>query len=223
MPHESNESGPQARILIVDDHPIVSQGVAQIVNLQADLTLCCEAGNSEEALNAMRRCQHDLAIVDIAVEGVSGLSLITTLMAHNPEPPILVMSFHEEALCAERTLRLGAQGYIVKHQATGNILAAIRRILDGGIHLSDDMHRLILERLRMSSSGSRTVDPVACLTGREFEVLWLIGFGFGTQKIAEKLNRIVKTFETHRAHIKEKLGLKTGTELARFAALWIAQ
>lgn len=221
MPHEHDDSRAKARILIVDDHPIVRQGMAQIVNLQADLQLCCETGNSEEALSAMRRCHHDLALVDISLEGVSGLSLITTLTARYPKLPILVMSFHEEALYAERSLRLGAKGYIMKHQATGNILSAIRHILGGGIYLSNDMHRLILERLRTPFSDPGIADPVACLTGREFEVLRLVGFGFGTRQIAERLNRTVKTVETHRANIKEKLGLKSGTELARFAALWV--
>jgi DNA-binding NarL/FixJ family response regulator len=211
----------KAKILIVDDHPIVRQGVAQVVNLQADLELCCKTGNAEEALAAMRRCHHDLALVDISLQGVSGLSLITTLTAHYPKLPILVMSFHEETLYAERTLRLGAKGYIMKHQATVNILSAIRRILDGGIYLSDDMQNAILARIRSGPNDSGIADPVACLTDREFEVLRLLGFGFGTRQIAEKLSRSVKTVEAHRANIKEKLGLKTGTELARFATLWV--
>jgi len=221
LPDEHDESRAKARILIVDDHPIVRQGVAQMVNQQADLQLCCEAANGEEALSAMRRCHHDLAIVDISLEGLSGFSLITALVARYPELPILVVSFHEETLYAERTLRLGAKGYIMKHQATGTILAAIRRILAGGIYLSDDMQSLILERLRTPSSDPGIADPVACLTDREFEVLRLVGFGFGTRQIAEKLNRTVKTVEAHRANIKEKLGLTTGTELARFAILWV--
>ena len=221
MPHEPNDGQVKARILIVDDHPIVRQGVALMVNQQADLHLCCEASNAKEALEAMRRCHHDLAIVDISLEEVSGLSLITTLVAHYPKLPILVMSFHEEALFAERALKLGAKGYIMKHQATGNILLAIRQILGGGIYLSDDMHKLILEHLYKPASDTGIADPVTCLTDREFEVLRLIGFGLGTRQIAEKLNRTVKTVETHRANIKEKLGLKTSSELARFAALWV--
>jgi len=219
--NEEPDGPTKARILIVDDHPIVRQGVAQTVNLQPDLALCCEAGTAEEALTAVQLCRHDLAIVDISLQGVSGLSLITSLAARYPELHILVMSFHEEALYAERTLRLGAKGYIMKHQATANILSAIRRILDGGIYLSDAMHGQILERIRTVPSDLGTADAVACLTDREFEVLRLVGFGFGTRQIAEKLSRSVKTIETHRAGIKEKLGLKTGTELARFAALWV--
>lgn len=221
MPNENKDSLVKAKILIVDDHPIVRQGLAQVINLQADMELCCEASNAEQALIAMRSCDHDLVIVDISLEGVSGLSLITTLTAHYPQIPILVMSMHEESLYAERSLRLGAKGYIMKHQATVNIQSAIRRILDGGLYVSDEMHALILDRMHSNTFDSGAPDPVSCLTDREFEVLRLIGFGLGTRNIAEKLNRSVKTIEAHRANIKEKLRLKTGIELVRFAAFWI--
>ena len=221
LPIKMIDDRPRARILIVDDHPIVRQGVAQIVNLQPDLQLCCEAGNIAEAIAAAELCPHDLAIVDISLEGVSGLSLVSTLTARFPVLPILVMSFHEETLYAERALRMGARGYIMKHQATIHILAAIRRILNGGIYLSDAMHDRILQRVRSPSLESGVSDPADSLTNREFEVLRLVGLGFGTRDIAGKLNRSVKTVEAHRANIKEKLGLKTATELARFAALWV--
>lgn len=185
------------------------------------MQLCCEASNAEEALSAMRNCHHDLVIVDISLEGVSGLSLITSLTANYPQHPILVMSMHEESLYAERSLRLGAKGYIMKHQATANIQSAIRRILAGGLYVSDEMHTLILDRIHTKALEPGTADPVACLTNREYEVLRLIGFGFGTRKIAEKLNRSIKTIETHRANIKEKLGLQAGMDLVRFAAFWV--
>ena len=159
MPNE-NKTGPaKAKILIVDDHPIVRQGLAQVLNLQADMQLCCEASNAEEALTAMRDCHHDLVIVDISLEGASGFSLITTLTAHYPQLPILVMSMHEESLYAERSLRLGAKGYIMKHQAVVNIQMAIRRILDGGIYVSDEMYKLILDRVSSRSSDSRNLRP----------------------------------------------------------------
>jgi DNA-binding NarL/FixJ family response regulator len=131
------------------------------------------------------------------------------------------MSMHEESLYAERSLRLGARGYIMKHQATESILSAIRQILNGGIYLSDDMHGKILERISSRAFNPGTADPVSCLTDREFEVLRLIGFGFGSRQIAEKLNRSIKTIDAHRANIKEKLGLKTAIELIRFAAYWV--
>jgi two-component system, NarL family, response regulator FusR len=221
LPNEHKVEETKAKILIVDDHPIVRQGVAYLINLQADLQLCCEAGNAEDALAAIRNCHHDLAIVDISLQDVSGLSLITILATHYPELPILVMSMHEESLYAERSLRLGAKGYIMKHQATVNIQLAIRRILAGGIYLSDEMHALLLDRIRSHAAGRDTSDPTNCLTTREFEVLRLLGLGFGTRQIAEKLTRSIKTIEAHRANIKEKLGLKTGMQLIRFAAFWV--
>jgi DNA-binding NarL/FixJ family response regulator len=221
MPHNNRTGQPKAQILIVDDHPIVRQGLAQILNLQADMQLCCEASNAEEALTAMRLCHHDLVIVDISLEGASGLTLITALTAHFPHLPILVMSMHEESLYAERALRMGAKGYIMKHQAAVNIQTAIRQILDGGIYVSDDMQKLILDRMGSRTLSPANADPSDCLTNREFEVLRLIGFGFGTRQISEKLNRSVKTIEAHRANIKEKLGLKTSIELIRFAAFWL--
>lgn len=221
MPSELDANQTQSRILIVDDHPIVRLGVEQMINLQPDLKLCCGASSAEDALAAMRRCHHDLAIVDISLAGVSGLNLIMSLAARYPGLPILAMSFHEETLFAERVLRLGAKGYIMKHQAVDHILTAIRLLLNGGIYLSEEMHGVILERLRKPSPSLEAADPVACLTDKEFEVLRLVGFGFGTRQIAEKLNRTIKTIETHRANIKDKLGLKTSAELARFAALWV--
>jgi DNA-binding NarL/FixJ family response regulator len=221
LPNENKNSQTKARILIVDDHPIVRQGLGQVVNLQDDLQLCCEASNAEEALSAISNCNHDLAIVDLSLKEASGFSLITTLTAHYSQLPVLVMSMHEESLYAERSLRLGARGYIMKHQATVSILSAIRQILNGGIYLSDDMHRLILDRIRSHALDQGTEDPVACLTEREFEVMRLIGFGFGSRQIAEKFNRSIKTIDAHRANIKEKLGLKTGIELIRFAAFWV--
>jgi DNA-binding NarL/FixJ family response regulator len=221
LPNENKDSQTKARILIVDDHPIVRQGLAQVVNLQADLLLCCEASNAEEALSAISNCNHDLVIIDLSLKEASGFRLITTLTAHYPQLPVLVMSMHEESLYAERSLRLGARGYIMKHQATVSILSAIRQILNGGIYLSDDMQRLILDRLRSHAPDPGTKDPVACLTDREFEVMRLIGFGFGSRQIAEKFNRSIKTIDAHRANIKEKLGLKTGIELIRFAAFWV--
>jgi len=221
LPNENIDDQAKARILIVDDHPLVRQGLAQVVNLQPDLQLSCEANNAEEAMAAIRHCSYDLAIVDISLHGASGFSLITTLTAHYPQLPILVMSMHEESLYAERALRLGARGYIMKHQAAETILSAIRQILNGSIYLSDDMHGQILERISSRAFNPGTPDPVSCLTDREFEVLRLIGFGFSSRQIAEKINRSIKTIDAHRANIKEKLGLKTGIELIRFAAFWI--
>lgn len=215
----SSQPAP-AKILIVDDHPIVRQGVKAVLNREADLEVCCEANNADEAMRALANCQHQLAIIDLSLEGESGLSLIAALAARHPRLSILVMSMHEESQYAERVLRLGAKGYITKQQAVLNIQAAVRWILDGEIYLGSDMQKLIMQRMASSPDTSAS-DPAAALTNKEFEVLRLIGFGLSTRQIAEKTNRSIKTIETHCANIKLKLGIRTGRELVRFAAVWV--
>jgi DNA-binding NarL/FixJ family response regulator len=205
----------KSRILMVDDHPIVRQGMAQFLNLQDDLRLCCEAGNAEEAMAAMAACNHALAIIDISLDGDSGLGLIKTLHHRYPGLALLAMSMHDESLFAERTLRAGASGYLMKQEATENILLAIRQVLSGDIYLSAAMHSRLLRRLVAPRGG--VPGPIAGLSEREFEVLHFLGLGFGTRQIAEKLHRSIKTIEAHRASLKEKLGLKSATELVRFA------
>lgn len=205
----------QTRILIVDDHPIVRQGMAQFLNLQHDLQLCCQAGTAAEALAAMAACRHALAIIDISLDGDSGLALINILRRKYPEVALVAMSMHDEALFAERALRAGAGGYLMKQEATQTILLAIRQVLRGESYLSTAMHRRLSERLvapRGDAPGS-----IGGLSEREFEVLHLLGLGFGTRQIAAKLNRSIKTIETHRASLKEKLGLTSAVELVRFA------
>ncbi len=218
---QGNVNRQKVKILIVDDHPIVRQGMAQLINLQNDLTLCCEAADADQALAAMQVCDHDLAIVDISLNGVSGFELINTLKRRYPELAILVMSMHDESVHAERALRAGARGYIMKQEATDNILLAIHQILHGEIYLSAAMHTRLLQRMLTPCRNMVSSAP-AGLSDREFEVLRLIGLGFGTSQIAAKLNRSVKTIETHRASLKEKLGCATATELVKFAVQWLA-
>lgn len=208
------------RILMVDDHPIVREGMAQFLNLQGDLNLCCMAASADEALAAMPVCNPSLAIIDISLEGDSGLELIRMLRHRHPELAILVMSMHDEFLFAERALRAGANGYLMKHEATENILKAVREVLAGNIYLSAAMHSKMTKRLLGARSGMDS--PIANLSEREFEVLHLIGLGYGTRQIAEKLNRSIKTVEAHRASLKEKLQLRSGRDLDRFAVQWLA-
>lgn len=207
------------RILMVDDHPIVREGMAKFLNLQDDLHLCCEAGNAQEALAMLHDCNPDLAIVDMTLRGDSGLELVKTLRHRHPRLPILVMSMHDEGLFAERALRAGANGYLMKLEATAHILAAIRQVLTGNIYLSEAMHNRIAQRLL--APGKTANGPIGGLTEREFEVLHLIGLGFGTRQIAEKLSRSVKTIEAHRANLKDKLNLPHGPDLVRFAVQWL--
>ena len=209
----------KARILMVDDHPIVREGMAQFLNLQENLWLCCQASNAREALEAMAACRHDLAIVDISLDGDSGLGLIKTLRQRYPKLAILALSMHDEAVFAERTLRAGANGYLMKQEGTRSILQAVREVLAGNLYLSAAMQGALTQRL-VTSRGIGP-PPLAGLSEREVEILHLIGLGLGTREIAEKLSRSVKTIEAHRAHLKEKLELKSGLELVRFAVQWV--
>ncbi len=213
------------RILMVDDHPIVREGMALLLNAQADLHLCCQAGNAEEAMAAFAACDPALAIVDISIGKDSGLDLIKALRRRSPGLGILAMSLHDESIFAERALRAGANGYLMKHEVTTKILLAVRRVLSGGIYLSDAMHGRLAQKLATPGGrahiASPTASPIAGLSEREFEILHLLGLGFGTKQISEKLNRSVKTIETHRANLKEKLQLQSGADLVRFAGQWL--
>jgi len=209
----------KTRILMVDDHPIVREGMAQFLNVHEDMHLCCQAGTAEEALVAMSSCRHDLAIVDLTLQGGSGLELVKVLRHRHPALPILVMSMHEETLFAERALRAGANGYLMKLEAITHILPAIREVLGGNVYLSAVMHRAVAQNLLVTTKAP--AGPIANLTEREFEILHLIGLGFGTRQIAEKLNRSIKTIEAHRANLKDKLNLASAPDLVRFAVQWL--
>lgn len=205
----------KTHILIVDDHPIVREGIGNFLSLHGDLKVCCEASTADEALAAMARCEHDLAIVDISLNGDSGFHLIKALRQSYPKLAILTISMHDEMVFAERALRAGANGYLMKQEGTENILVAVRQVLDGNIYLSTAMLNRLAQRT--AAPARAEADPLGRISEREFEVLHLIGLGFGTSEIAKKLNRSIKTIEAHRAHIKEKLDLKSGQDLIRFA------
>jgi DNA-binding NarL/FixJ family response regulator len=209
------------RILMVDDHPIVRAGMALFLNAQPDLDLCCEAGNAEEALTAMADYLPALAIVDISLQLDSGLDLIRTLRQHYPELLLLALSLHDEAIFAERALQAGANGYLMKHEASGNILLAVRQVLAGDTYLSAAMQARLSQQLGIPRKS--LVGRMSSLSEREFQVLYLLGTGSGTREIAEKLNRSVKTIEAHRASLKDKLQLKSGADLVRYAMQSLAE
>jgi len=218
----------KARIMIVDDHPIVREGMIHFLNTQMDLDACCEAGSTEEALQVVATHAPVLVIVDISLKNESGLALIQTLRHKYPSLCLLVLSQHEESVFSERALRAGANGYVMKQSATGHILQAIRQVLAGHVYLSAAMQsRLSQQLLGGHRSGATSADAdvqprlMANLSEREFEVLQLLGMGFGTRQIADKLSRSVKTIETHRASLKDKLLQKSGTDLVRFAHQWL--
>lgn len=210
----------KARILIVDDHVIVRQGIAQLVNRELDLDVCAEAGDADSAIAVLRDTQVDLAIVDISLPGTSGIELVKLMRDAQPQLPVLVMSMHDEALYSDRAFRAGAKGYVMKQEATEKLLAAIRKILNGGVYVSDRMQTVMVQRF-LNSGVDETVSFIDNLTDREFEILRMIGQGLTVAEIADKLGRSAKTVEAHRANLREKLGLKRAAELARFATQWV--
>ncbi|HYT59208.1 MAG TPA: response regulator transcription factor [Haliangiales bacterium] len=208
------------RILIVDDHPMMRQGLAQLIGNEPDLIVCCEAENAHQALDAIQNQAPDLVLADITLPDKSGIELIKDIQAMYPGLAVLVISMHDESLYAERVLRAGGRGYIMKQEGGRKLLEAIRHVLTGQIYVSEKMSAKILEIFsgrRLEASKS----PVENLTDREFEVFQLIGQGKGTRQIAEKLHLSVKTVEVHRVNVKAKLKLESSSELIRFAVRWV--
>jgi DNA-binding NarL/FixJ family response regulator len=210
------EHSGAVRILLVDDHPIVREGLAEMINRQPGLRVCGEAEDREQALAAVETCKPDLAIVDLALNGQPGIELIKDLRACHPNLRVLVLSMLDEQVHAERVIRAGACGYIAKQEAAARILSAIQRVLDGGIYLSDAVTVQIAAKLACRPCGA----VIENLADREFEVFELIGEGLSTQQIAERLHLGIGTIETYRARIKEKLGLKDAQELLQSAIRW---
>jgi len=207
--------------LLVDDHPIVRGGLTQLLGQEEDLDVCDEAGSVTDALAKIPRCKPDIVIVDITLEGSNGIELVKSISQENPQIAVLVLSMHDETLYAERALRAGAKGYIMKEEAPGKVLTAIRRILDGEICVSDKIASLLLEEVIHRRPGSRRRFGVERLSDRELEVFELMGVGLPTREIACKLGLSVKTVETHRAHIKRKLRTKNSSDLTRRAICWV--
>jgi DNA-binding NarL/FixJ family response regulator len=205
------------RILIVDDHPIVRLGIRQMLAAERDLEVCGEAESAEAARELITNARPDLAIVDLSLAQGTGLDLIRSLRESVPALPVLVLSMHDEALFAERVLRAGARGYIMKREAITGLVGAIRQVLSGRIYVSEGIAQAVLERLGHEAA---TDNPLASLTDRELEVFDLIGRGQSTGAIAEQLGVSTKTIETYRSNIKTKLNLKDATDLVRFAATW---
>lgn len=209
------------RIFIVDDHPIMRRGYASLIGREPDLEICGEAGSAVEALSTIGNCSPDLAIIDISLGGMNGLELIKQLQAQRPQLLILVVSMHDESLYAERVLAAGAKGYIMKSVVDRTVIDAIRRILTGGYFVSEKMSSRFLSQLggRRAAASPRML--VANLSDRELEVFELLGHGRTTAEIASALMISPKTVETHRARIKEKLGVATGRELLLYAVRWV--
>ncbi len=218
MPPKSK--APVRRVLIVDDHPMMRTGLAQLIGSEPDLKVVAEADNARQGLEAVSKQALDLVLLDISLPDKSGLELLKDIRSVRPELPVLVVSMHDELVFAERVLRAGGRGYIMKQEGGQKYLQAIRQVLAGQIYVSEKMSARILESLSGSQTEKTGASPVQRLSDREFEVFQLIGQGLGTREIAQRLHLSVKTIEVHRINIKEKLQVKTATELVRFAVRW---
>ena len=215
----SKPNGPK-RVFIVDDHPLFREGLAGLVKRESDLAICGEADNAARALSAIEQLKPELVLADIGLPGKSGLELIKDILAVCPDAAVLVISMHDEALYAERVLRAGGRGYIMKQEGADKILQSIRLVSSGQISVSPKMSVRLLDAL--SGRQAKNKSPISRLTDRELEIFQLIGRGEDSHTIAKQLNLSVKTVDTHRGHLKEKLELKNGTELICYAARWVA-
>jgi DNA-binding NarL/FixJ family response regulator len=206
--------------MVVDDHPIVRQGLALLTNQEPDLVVCGEAEDARSALEGIAETQPDILVLDISLKGPDGIEVLKTLRGTNPDLPVLVLSMHEEGIYAERALRAGANGYIMKQEGTEKVLVALRRLLSREVYVSDHVASRMLRQLTTRQTGLRQT-PIASLSDRELEVFRMIGEGLGTRQIAGQLQLSVKTVESYQAHIKEKLFLKSARELVQHAIEWV--
>jgi len=208
------------KVLIVDDHPIFREGLADLINRQEDMEVCGMAKDVPHTLKALEKLKPDIVTVDISLQDVSGLELMKDIRVRFPDLPMLAQSMHQESFYAERAIRAGAKGYITKQEASKKVIAAIRKVLEGRLYLSDKMKEELLCSMIGDNGHDAASSPIDRLTDRELEVFQMIGQGKGTTQIAEQLCLSAKTIETYRSRIKEKLSLKSGSELMRCAFQW---
>ena len=218
MTKRETSGSSKTRVFIVDDHPVVRQGLAQMIGQQADFTVCGEAADVSTALKMIQELTPDMAVVDLNLKDSSGLDLIRDLKVRLPNLPVLVLSMYDESFYGERAIRAGARGYLMKTEAPEKVILALQRIRGGGIYLSDSISQAILGRLSALSANKSA--PIECLTDRELEVFRLIGEGLRPRDIANRLHLSVKTIETYREHLKAKLNLATAGDLLQYAIRW---
>jgi len=216
----ANATIAKKSVLIVDDHPVFRAGLTSLVNLEPDLRVCGEAHDASQALSAIEKLNPDLVLMDMSLPGKSGLELLKDVHALHRKTPVLIISMHDETMYAERVIKAGGRGYIMKQEGPEMIIQAIRKVLGGGISVSERIASLVLDTLAGTTSPKSAAGSVSTLTDREFEVYRLIGQGKEPQEIAQMLFLSIKTVDTHRGHIKQKLGLKNGTELIHHATRW---
>jgi DNA-binding NarL/FixJ family response regulator len=211
----------KASVLIVDDHPLIRQGIKRIIDMEDDMVVCCEASSADEAISQLSKGEHDIVIVDITLDGgVSGIDLIKAIRKRYKDIKTLVLSMHSETIYVERALRSGAQGYITKKDAPQSIVEAIRTILKGEVYVCKNLSGKVINKL-IHGYGEDAGMPIDNLSDREYEIFELIGSGYGTSEIAQRLNLSANTVESHRKKIKEKLGIQTGHELIKNAVQWL--
>ncbi len=214
------EAGSRRRqVFVVDDHPIVRQGLVQLIEQEPDLEVCGEAADVKEARMALAKVTPDIVILDLSLRDSDGLELVKDIRSKYDQLPVLILSMHDESIYAERLLSAGANGYIMKQAAADQLLVAVRRVLSGGIYVSEKVGASMIERFAVAGR-SQSADPIDRLSNRELQVLNLIGRGKTTREIADNLNLSVKTIESHRQRIKKKLNLTTAPQLVQFAVNW---
>jgi DNA-binding NarL/FixJ family response regulator len=216
----ANNRDGRARVLLVDDHPIVREGLARVIDQEADLVVCGTAVNSHEALQAVVASSPDIAVIDVSLDGSHGIDLVKDLKIRHPDLAVVMLSMHDETLYAERALRAGAKGYVMKREPPQKLLQALRKVLKGGLFFSEEVTARMLERVSRAQSKDVPL-PMERLSDRELEVLERIGSGRTTRQIADELHVSMKTVQAHREHLKEKLELPDATSLARFAVHWV--
>ncbi|MFO1496924.1 MAG: response regulator transcription factor [Verrucomicrobiota bacterium] len=207
------------RVLLVDDHPIVREGLTEMINHEEDLQVCGTAEEMNQSLDQIEKIKPDMVVLDISLKGSNGIEVLKNIKVRYPKLLVLVLSMHDETLYALRALRAGAAGYIMKQEPAERVLSAIRQVLNGEISLSANMEKKMMKQL-VGGRAARTGSPLEDLSDRELEVFRLIGKGYSTRQIAEELHLSIKTIESHRAHIKEKLNLKNAMELVQHAIQW---
>jgi DNA-binding NarL/FixJ family response regulator len=217
---EKTETHARTKVFLVDDHPLVREWLTQLIQREGDLAICGEAEDTQEALQKIAETKPDIVIADISLKSTHGLELVKDLQVRVPSLPVLILSMHDESLYAERVLRAGAKGYITKQEATKKILLAVRQVLSGQIYISEKMSSRMVHKMVMGRAEEQK-SPIERLTDRELEVFQLIGCGQGTRRIATELHLGIKTVESYRARIKEKLKLDDGTQLLQQAIQWV--
>ena len=218
-PGPSGSNRKIRRVLIVDDHPIVRQGLRRVMENEDDLTVCGEVESPRDARTAIKELAPDVVIADICLKQGDGIELVRDVRLHYPQLPILVLSMHDEAIYAQRMLSAGANGYIMKQAASEQFLISLRRVLDGGIYVSESVGNIMIEKFAAGGSYVSS-NPIDRLSNRELQILHMIGKGMSTRETAHSLNLSIKTVESHRQRIKRKLNLTTGTQLVQYAVNW---